>query len=175
MNRFTTTRLLVRPLQLTDSSTVFEYRSDPEVMRYQMWKPADEREVRNFIREQRGLTPGLPGIWYQFGIVELNSGTLVGDCGVHAPIKRSDSIEVGLTLRVEAQGKGYATEALGSLIRFCFKTLHVGRVLARTHPENARSLGLIARCGFPSRPTGRAKDELRYELDHKTWSERYGR
>lgn len=171
MNRFTTPRLLIRPLQLADSATVFAYRSDPEVMRFQMWRPSGEREVRQFIRDQRGLTPGLPGHWFQFGIVDQQSGLLVGDCGLHTPLMEPDSIEVGLTLRPENQGQGYATEVLTALIRYAFQHLHMRAVIARTHPENARSIRLVARCGFPSAPTKKQKDELTFVLTHKIWRE----
>lgn len=171
MNRFTTTRLLVRPLQLADSGAVFDYRSDPAVMRFQMWHPASEREVRQFIREQRGLTPGLPGHWFQFGIVEQSSGRLLGDCGLHTPLSTPDSVEVGLTLRPDCQRQGYATEVLTALIHYCFTTLHVRSVIARTHPDNLRSIRLVSRCGFPTNPVKKHDDELTFVLDHGTWQQ----
>ena len=169
MNRFTTPRLLIRPLQLADSATVFAYRSDPEVMRFQMWRPSGEREVRQFIRDQRGLTPGLPGHWFQFGIVDQQSGLLVGDCGLHTPLMEPDSIEVGLTLRPENQGQGYATEVLTALIRYAFQHLHMRAVIARTHPENARSIRLVSRCGFPTIPTKTQTGELTFVLTYQVW------
>lgn len=171
MNRFTTKRLLVRPLQLADSGAVYAYRSDPEVMRFQMWHPSSEREVRQFIREQRGLTPGLPGHWFQFGIVDQSSNRLLGDCGLHTPLTAPDSVEVGLTLRPDVQRQGYATEVLTALIRYCFDVLHVRSVIARTHPDNVRSLRLIGRCGFPSQPLNIRDDELTFMLDHGTWKQ----
>jgi RimJ/RimL family protein N-acetyltransferase len=169
MNRFATERLHIRPLQLPDSADVFAYRSDPEVVRYQMWRPASEREVARFIRELRGLAPGMPGIWFQFAIIEHESGALIGDCGVHVPLDDPDSVELGLTLRADAQGKGYATEALRGLIGYCFLTLHVHRVIARTHPDNSPSIALIGRCGFSPLPARSEEPELVYELKHKTW------
>lgn len=175
MNRFATTRLLVRPLQLADSSAVYEYRSDPAVMRFQMWHPASVREVQQFIREQRGLTPGLPGHWFQFGIIDQASGKLIGDCGLHTPLMEPDGIEVGLTLRPDCQRQGYATEVLTALIRFCFTNLHVRSVVARTHPDNQRSLRLIGRCGFPSQPLNVRDDELTFKLDHGTWQQHENR
>lgn len=169
MNRFATERLHIRPLQLSDSSEVFAYRSDPEVVRYQMWRPESERDVAHFIRELRGLAPGMPGIWFQFAIVEHESGALIGDCGVHVPLDDPDSVELGLTLRTDAQGKGYATEALHALLDYCFLTLHMHRVIARTHPDNSPSIALIRRCRFTPLPTLSKDSELVFELRHKTW------
>ncbi len=172
MNRFATERLHIRPLQLSDSADVFAYRSDPEVVRYQMWRPASEREVVRFIRELRGLAPGMPGIWFQFAMIEHESGALVGDCGVHVPLDDPDSVELGMTLRADAQGKGYATEALHALIGFCFLTLHMHRIIARTHPDNSPSIALIRRCHFTSLPALSKDSELVFELRYKDWRTR---
>lgn len=172
MNRIATQRLLIRPLETADSADLFAYRSDPDVVRFQMWKPADLREVRHFIRDLRGLTPGLPGVWYQFGIVEQASGRLVGDCGVHAPIDQHDTVELGLTLRTDAQRKGYACEALAALIAFCFATLHVRRIIARTHPDNTRAIALIKRCGFAPAASPLTDNDLLFIMQRKDWTAR---
>ncbi len=169
MNHFATKRFHVRPLQSSDSAAVFAYRSDPEVVRYQMWKPALERDVLRFIRELRGLAPGMPGIWFQFGIIEHSTGTLAGDCGLHVPIDQPDSVELGLTLHPQFQGKGYATEILQAMIRFSFQTLHIHRILARTHPDNQRSVALIERCSFTALPPLGTGEDLVFELRHPTW------
>jgi RimJ/RimL family protein N-acetyltransferase len=168
MNRFATSRLLIRPLEPGDAAGLFAYRSDPAVVRYQMWRPKDPREVRVFIRAQHGLAPGIPGVWFQFAIVELDSGALIGDSGLHVPLDHPDSIEIGLTLRTEAQGKGFATEALTALVDFCFRTLHVRLIHARIHPENARAIALIERGGF-SRLATRRDDDLHFTLRRGHW------
>lgn len=169
MDRFTTRRTIVRPLEMSDSGAVFAYRSDPEVVRYQMWRPAREQDVRNFIRDLRGLAPGMPGIWFQFGIILQQTGELIGDCGVHMPIADTDSVEVGLTLRTASQRSGYAVEVLTELVRFCFEVLHVHRVIARTHPENDRSLALIRKCGFLPAASASESEDLDFELRYTTW------
>ena len=170
MNRFTTARLLIRPLELGDAAALFAYRSDPEVVRYQMWRPKDLREVRVFIRDQRGLAAGIPGVWFQFAIVELASGALIGDSGLHVPLEHPDSIEIGLTLRSEAQGMGFATEALTALVDFCFRTLHIRLIHARIHPENARAIALIERGGF-TRLATRRTDDLHFSLRRSHWEQ----
>jgi RimJ/RimL family protein N-acetyltransferase len=164
MNHICSDRLLIRPMRGEDSPSIFSYRSNPEVVRYQMWRPASEQEVRRFIREQRGLVPGLPGVWFQFSIVELRNDRLIGDCGILASVDQPDAVELGLTLRPEAQGRGFATEALFALLRYCFDSLHVHRIVARTHRDNTRSLNLLSRCRFPSIPTEEKDKELTFIL-----------
>ena len=153
-NTIVTSRLLIRPLRLTDSAAVHAYRSDRELMRYQSWKPEHESEVRQFIRGMQGLAPGIPGTWYQFAIVLLASDRLIGDCGVHVPLEQVDAAELGMTLTREYHGQGYATETLHALISFCFETLHLHSIIARLDADNQPSLALTQRCGFqPARAT----------------------
>ena len=169
-------RLLIRPLQLDDSAAVFRYRSNADVVRFQMWKPQGKSDVRQFIRKLQTLAPGMPGIWYQYAIVLQQSGELIGDCGIHVPLTAADTAELGMTLAPEFQGKGYAEEALRALIRYCFETLHMHMIVARTVPQNTRSIALIDKMGFqPSRPDWPAftpeKGELIFVLDHHSWEQ----
>ncbi len=167
-------RLLIRPLQLGDSEAVFRYRSNPDVVRYQMWKPQGRSDVRQFIRKLKRLTPGMPGIWYQFAIVLRERDDLIGDCGIHVPLAAADIAELGMTLAPEFQKKGYALEALRLLIRYCFETLEMRLIVARTVPQNTRSIALIDKTGFqPSLPKqagfNAAEGELLYSLDRSSW------
>jgi RimJ/RimL family protein N-acetyltransferase len=153
-NTIVTSRLLIRPLRLADSAAVHAYRSDRELMKHQSWKPEHESEVRQFIRGMQGLAPGIPGTWYQFGIVRLADDCLLGDCGIHVPLEQVDAAELGMTLARAHHGKGYATESLHALISFCFDTLHLRSILARMAVDNHPSLALTRRCGFrPAEPT----------------------
>lgn len=57
-------------------------------------------------------------------------------------------MELGITLSPSHQGTGYATEALGILLRFVFGTLGMHRVSAFTDAENHASAALFRRLGF---------------------------
>ena len=171
-----TQRILIRPLTLSDAEAVFAYRSDPAVTRYQMWRPSEIIDVQRFIRDQSGMIPGMPGIWFQMGIVLQGSAELVGDCGILVSMDDPASAELGLTLRTDAQRKGYATEALSALIEYCFVALHMSRVLARVFSGNLRAMSLVEHSGFTF--TGRissklidgtAGDDLFYILEQRNW------
>jgi RimJ/RimL family protein N-acetyltransferase len=153
-----TARLLIRPLVLDDAEAVFSYRSDPDITRYQMWRPAGTNHIRQFIRDQTGCIPGMPGMWYQMAIVLQETNELIGDCGVHVSLDDSSSAELGLTLRGEAQRKGYAAEALGALIDYCFSALHMSRINARIFSMNQPALRLVELIGFEY--TGRLSSRL---------------
>lgn len=175
-NTIVTSRLLIRPLRLADSAAIHAYRSDRELMQFQSWKPEHESEVRQFIRGMQGLAPGIPGTWYQFGVVRLADDCLLGDCGIHVPLEQVDAAELGMTLAREHHGNGYATETLHGLIAFCFDTLHLRSIIARIAVDNHRSHALTQRCGFqraePSR-YGMSADnsELFFVLKRDAWTD----
>ena len=146
-----TPRLLLRPLQPGDAEEVFAWRSDPTVARFQAWHPPTVEDVRRFIREQRGLVPGMPGIWYQLGIVLQEDGELIGDCGIHVALDAPLDAELGITLRPHAQHQGFANEVLVALMGYCLGTLHLHRVVARIFMENYSAVRLVERCGFTYR------------------------
>lgn len=55
---------------------------------------------------------------------------------------------IGYGLCRTARGSGYASEAIGSLIRFAFEELHVDSVWARTMRYNEQSIALMRRVGM---------------------------
>jgi len=57
-------------------------------------------------------------------------------------------LEVGYALGSAYRGRGYATEAVGALIDHAFRVLGVGRLVADTGRDNARSIALLERLGM---------------------------
>ncbi|MCZ7557716.1 MAG: GNAT family N-acetyltransferase [Bacteroidia bacterium] len=163
MLTISTPRLLLRPLRTADAEAVLAYRSDPDIIRYQTWHPVDLREIRDYIREQSGCIPGMPGIWYQLAIISLHSDDLLGDCGVHVSLDDPASAELGITLKREAQHQGFAGEVLRGLIGYCFSTMHMHMITARIFSKNQPALNLVERNGFVFR--GRVDTRLDTEME----------
>jgi RimJ/RimL family protein N-acetyltransferase len=143
-----TTRLILDPLREEDAAMVFAYRSDPVISRYQGWKPTDEVEVAQFIADQRARPFGTPDSWCQLAIRERASGELLGDFGVHFPPTPDDPIEFGLSLRPEAQRKGFARESMEAAMDLAFRQWGYRRVVASVDPRNTTSVALCRALGM---------------------------
>jgi RimJ/RimL family protein N-acetyltransferase len=141
-----TERLWFDGLRESDAKMLYAYRADPEVSRYQGWRPATPDEAKSFIRNQLGLTKPTPGVWFQRAIRRIDDGSLIGDLGICLSSHRQ--AEFGITLAPTAQGQGYAREALGGLFRALFGRLDIHRVHASVDPRNARSMALLAAVGM---------------------------
>ena len=143
-----TDRLDIRRLEPRDAAAVFQYRSDPEISRFQNWEPQSVGEVESFIAGLNEIGIDTPGRWYQLGLFERESGELAGDCGVYVQEHDPRQVEVGITLTARFQGRGFATEALSAVLGFLFSTLEKHRVFGSVDPRNGPSLALLERVGM---------------------------
>ena len=142
-----TERLVLRSLRASDAERVYAYRTDPEVARYQSWETLSLDEVRAFIAGEGALDCEQPG-WHQLAIAERSTDRLVGDVGVHILESDPRQVELGFTLAPDAQGQGYATEAVRAIVDHLFVARGKHRVIASTDPRNERSIALLRRLGF---------------------------
>ena len=140
-------RLRLRRFTDSDLEPFLAYRNDPEVARYQSWDSCTEREATAMIEGLKSQQPGTPGEWFQFAIECKKTGVLVGDCALKVEGDGRQA-ELGITLRREHQGKGYASEAVSRLLDYAFGDLGLHRVFAITDQENDSSFALLERLGM---------------------------
>jgi RimJ/RimL family protein N-acetyltransferase len=153
-----TERLWFDGLRESDAKALFAYRADPEVSRYQGWRPETLDEAKGFIRNQSGFIEPSPDEWFQRAIRRIDDGTLIGDLGIR--LSDDKQAEFGITLAPSAQGQGFAREALGGLLRELFGRLGVHRVHASVDPRNAASMALLTAVGM--RQEAHFRESLRF-------------
>jgi RimJ/RimL family protein N-acetyltransferase len=141
-------RLLLRRLQTDDASAISAYRAIPEVAKYQSWESCTLEDAARLIDAQAGLVPDTPGTWFQLGIVRLTSGQLIGDCGLHFRQDEPRQVELGITMAPAHQRRGFASEAITTVLDHIFGTLEKHRVSAVTDAENLAAANLFAKLGF---------------------------
>ena len=101
-----TERLALRDLEVSDTQRIFEYRSRPEVSRFQSWGTQSADGIQLYLRDLSKTEPGRPGSWYQIGIILRSSGELIGDCGFQVLETEPRQADVGIALAPEFQGRG---------------------------------------------------------------------
>lgn len=145
--KINTPRLLLRPLVMDDKVDFYYYRSDDITNKYQGWIPKEISEAEDFINKQPSKF-NTPESWFQLAIIENSSLELVGDIGVHFSDEENFQVEIGITLRKESHGKGYALECLDNLISYLFSNLNKHRITASIDPKNISSIKLVEALGF---------------------------
>jgi RimJ/RimL family protein N-acetyltransferase len=142
-----TERLLVRRFRRADAVPLAEYRSDPEVARYQSWDAPftllrAETAVANFIASD----PDKAG-WFQYAIERQADRVLIGDVAVHLHDNLMQA-EIGFTLAVPYQKQGFATEAVRAVLDRLFRVQGLHKVTGECDARNVASAGLMERLGF---------------------------
>lgn len=141
-----TPRLRLDALREPDAEALFRYRSDPEVSRYQGWRPASIEDALRFIEAQRTAAFDTPDTWFQRAIRLRDADELAGDLGLH--FVDEDTVELGITLAPAHQGRGLAAEALRAMLDLAFGTLHKHRVYGSVDPRNTASIRLLTGLGM---------------------------
>ncbi|GEN74569.1 GNAT family N-acetyltransferase [Chryseobacterium hagamense] len=142
-----TERLLLRDLHEDDKQAIFDYRSDEEANKFQSWIPESPEEAEQFIARNT-KTFNQPESWYQVLITDRETAAVIGDMGIHFFGSENLQVELGITLDIRHQGKGYAAEALKGLISCLFTDLQKHRIIASVDPDNRASLRLMERVGL---------------------------
>jgi RimJ/RimL family protein N-acetyltransferase len=143
-----TPRLILDELRSEDAETLFAYRSDPDVARYQGWQPSKQSEASDFIARQGSVAFASAGSWCQLAIRLGDDRSLIGDLGVHFPDERDGAVELGISLAPGYQGKGYAREAMTEALNLVFGGLGYRRVIGSVDPRNLASVALLRALGW---------------------------
>jgi RimJ/RimL family protein N-acetyltransferase len=132
-------------MRMKDASDVLSYRSDPDTYQFQTWQPNGIAEVEEFIETRIVGEPNLPDTWLQLAICKNDSEELIGDCGLHFLKDNTSQVEIGITLKREHRGCGYATETLALVFKYVFGDLKKHRIVASVDPNNLASIRLLER------------------------------
>lgn len=143
-----TDRLVLRRSIPEDAERISAYRSDPNVNRQQGWDRTDVDGVRADIVEMSLRSPGEPGGWVQFTVLDRRDGRIVGDVGLSLAEPEMDVIKVGYTIAPEFQGTGLATEAIAALVDYAFDALGAEAVRAHASASNAPSIRVAEKVGM---------------------------
>ncbi len=156
-----TARLVLRPFDPADAEALADYRSDPEVARYQSWPtPYAVAAAHRLIAEQAHLDRPRPGEWLQ--IAAKLDDVLIGDVAV----RQSDdgrTARIGYTIARPYQRRGFGGEAAGAIVARLFAE-GVHRIQASLDARNVASARLLEGLGFRHEGT-----EIAAELDNGEW------
>lgn len=145
-----TERLRLRPVRLEDADLLCELDRAPEVRRFvdQPDAPSIE-QCRAVVERWIGIDAATPSLG--FWIAEEH-GRFVGWFHLKPPREgepaETGDLELGYRLRVDAWGRGLATEGSHALVRSAFETLGAPRVTAVALEGNVASMRVMEKIGM---------------------------
>lgn len=133
-----TKRLLLRRFKEEDLHDLYEYLSDPEVVKYEPYKAMTEDEVRENLQWRISTDE-------MIAVVEKSTQKLIGN--IYFGNRDFESKEIGYVFNKKFWGKGYAKEAARAIICNAFDN-GVHRIFAECDPNNMSSWKLLEALGF---------------------------
>ena len=118
-----------------------------------------------------------------FAIEIAESGETIGNCGLHGGNPEDRSAELGVMIGEKHHwGKGYAFDALRTLVTFGFREMNLRSIRLRVDDNHARAVALYERLGFQSDgrqraahwSRGRSIDFLMMTITRDEFDELYG-
>lgn len=143
-----TQRLQLRLISIDDAGELVQsIRQSPSLHQWIDWCHArfSLQDAESFIQATR--LNWIKAEAYGFGIFERETDALVGMVAINEFYHTFNMASLGYWITDEYQRRGYAQEALHSLITFCFKNLELTRLEIVCDPDNLPSQTLALRCG----------------------------
>jgi RimJ/RimL family protein N-acetyltransferase len=144
--KITSSRIKLQPLDQSDWELFKELNQCPKIMEHvydrlplDQINAAFENRIRPITKESDS---------WCFSISNVSTGDKLGNIGIKLMNIKKKIAEVGFMLKEEAQGKGYATEALHLVTVYIFNTLELNKITAICSTENAGSHKLLKKNGF---------------------------
>jgi [ribosomal protein S5]-alanine N-acetyltransferase len=172
-----TPRLKIRNLRESDLDAFFQYRSNPEITRYQGFDTFDLNQAKVFLAAHSDKPLLTPGEWVQYGIEHIDAAKLVGDCALYLQMTDSRIAEIGITISHLHQRKGYAKEAMQGLINYLFREKGVHRIVETVDADNLASIQMLKSLSFRQEAhfiesiffKGKWGSEYQYAILKKDW------
>ena len=139
-------RVSLRPPRHADCAAVFAYTSDPRASRFLGWAPhTDVEETAAFLKTcELGWLQGKRLRW----LIEDETHTVVGM--IEAQLSRMLA-GIGYVIAPDAWGRGYATEALQTVVDGLFEHTGIPAIWAVCDVENLASARVLDKSGFTRR------------------------
>lgn len=142
-----TERLILRAWQMNDLEPFYIHAFDDEE---EMNASVERPPIAVF----QGILNKIITEAKTFAIVLKENGMIIGSLGLqprHADTGLPDELngrEISYELFKDYRGKGYMTEAVNAVCRYCFDRLHYDYLSCGYFDGNTKSKGVIERCGF---------------------------
>lgn len=138
-----TERLCIRPMNADDVPALKEWMPDASIYTYWGKGPGRaEKDPALLFEKQEKPTKS-----FHLGIEEKSSGKVIGDLYVYL-IENDRMASVAIRLSANCQGKGYGTEALKAITKFCFENTELQRLWTEVDVRNISSQKMLEKCGY---------------------------
>jgi len=146
-----TSRLILRDIRKSDREALIRGLSNLEITRWlsKVPHPYTEKDADEYFEkyQKKDLSEN-PRKDYAMGLINRETGELMGCVGLHSIDRFQGTCTMGYWLAQEHWRKGYMSEAANEALRFAFEDLGLRRIEIEAYTGNQASNGLIKSLGF---------------------------
>lgn len=143
-----TDNYLLRPININDAPSMFEYYSQENVVKY---LPINAHksisETRRFIR-LTFIEKYKNGKVSHWAIIDKNNKKLIGNIGLNDVAMTDKEAEIGICINPLYWGNDIATELTKNSLRYGFEYLKLEKLIAITYEQNMRTRKSLEGLGF---------------------------
>lgn len=178
-------RLILRRPRRSDLEPLLPGWSDPDMVRYTGRREDPRAFVEDLIADMQSKLPGDSepgGPWYQMVIERRRDRAVLGDLGIGFGVPGERQVELGWRILPPVQRRGYAREAVSTLIGWLIEAHRVHRFVGVAASANEASIALLRSLGFRQEGhfrqsfwcNGRWLDDCYFALLASEWGEGRG-
>jgi len=138
-----TERLRIRPMSAADVSALKKWMPDLSIYTYWGKGPSKGEKNPQLLFEKEAK----PTKSFHLGIALKDTDQVIGDIWVYL-IENDRMASVAVRLSSKHQGKGYGTEALSAMTKFCFDNTELKRLWTEVDTRNTASQKILEKCGY---------------------------
>lgn len=136
-----TERLIIRGFDKNDYHAVYEYTSNPDVMRYIPEGVFTKEDAKQFVEKNMGEKVE------KYPVILKESNTLIGHIVFHRYFGEH-TYEIGWVFHPDYYNNGFASEAAKAVLQYGFEELKLHRIIATCQPENIGSYRVMEKIGM---------------------------
>lgn len=149
-------KVTLSPLSLKHIPKCWEWINDKEVMKFIGVKSPKtyKDELKWFRNLKKSKTEKI------FAITDKATKTHIGNIGIHEISKNNENCILGIMIGDKAYwSHGYGTDAIMTILNYCFKTLKFHKASLTVFSKNFRAQRCYKKCGFVK--VGHMKEEIK--------------
>lgn len=139
---------ILRPITIDDASSMFEYYSQENVVKYLPINPHRSiAETRRFIR-LNFIEKYKNGRVSHWAIIDKSNKRLIGNVGLNDVYVDDKEAEIGICINPLYWGSDIATELTKNSLKYGFEYLKLEKLIAITYEQNMRTRKSLEGLGF---------------------------
>ena len=136
----------LRAIEPGDAEPYYRWFNDQEVTRFLATRYPVSRAYEEAFIARRSTNDFSQGLMLA---IETKDGANIGNIGLHDPHPEHRTATLGIEIgEKEYWANGYGSDAIVTLLRFCFDEMNLNRVSLHVFEFNERALACYKKCGF---------------------------